>query len=90
MERMITTINKRLRNNNKIVLERRNKKLSRILFALRTDIGMDGKSAFERHKKQKPNTPKTAMVNDLGSFRDPNLQNEGYDFSPDADSTVLI
>ena len=87
---MIRTINERLRVDNKVVLERRNKNLSRILFALRTEIGKDGKSAFERHKKQKPNTPKTAMVNEFISERDPNLQIEEEDFRPDVDSTVLI
>ena len=46
--------------------------------------------AFERQKKQKPNTPKTARVNDFISERDPDLQIEEEDFSPDVDSTVLI
>ena len=52
VERMIKTLNKRLRVDNKVVLERENKSLSRILFTLRTEFGKDGKSAFERHKKQ--------------------------------------
>ena len=90
VERMIRTINERLRVDNRVVLERKCKNLSRILFALRTEIGKDGKSAFERHKKQKPNTSKTAMVNDFISERYPNLQIDEKDFSPDVDSTVLI
>ena len=90
VERMIRTINERLRVDNRVVLERKNRNLSRILFALRTEIGKDGKSAFERHKKQKPNTPKTAMVNDFNTEREANLQIDEEDFSSDMDSTVLI
>ena len=90
VERMIGTINERLRVDNRVVLEGKNKNLSRIFFAVRTEIGKYGKSAFECHKKQKPNTPKTAMVNDFISERDPNLQIVEEDFSPDVNSTVLI
>ena len=56
VERMIRIINERLRVNNKVVLERRNKNLSRILFALRTEIGKDGKSDLNaiRNKNRIP------------------------------------
>ena len=56
---------------------------------MRTEIEKDGKSAFERHKKQKPNTIKSAMINEFFSDRDLNLQIEEEDFIPDVDSTVL-
>ena len=87
---MLRTINERLRVDNKVVLERNNKKISKIFFALRTEIVKDGKSAFERLKNHKPNTPKSTMVNNFISDQDPNLQIEESDFSPDVDSTVLI
>ena len=88
--RKIRTIIERLRVDIKVVLERNHKNLAKIVFALRNEIGRDGKSAFERHKKQKPNTLKSAMVNEFISDRDPNVQIEKEDFSPDVDSTVLI
>ena len=75
---------------NKMVLERKNKNLSKFFFALRTKIGKDRKSAFERHEKQNPITLKSAMVIEFISDRDPNHKIEEEDFSPDADSTVLI
>ena len=56
---------------------------------LRTEIGKDGKSPFERQKKQKPNTSKSVKVNDIISDRDPNLQIEEEESIPYVDSTVL-
>ena len=47
VERMIRTINERLRTNEKIAVERDKNGISNILFALRTEKGADGKSAFE-------------------------------------------
>ena len=74
VERLIRTINMRLGVDKKVVLGEKRRNLSRILFALRTtEIGKDWKSAFERHKKQKPTTPKLPMVNDFISDRYPNL-----------------
>ena len=87
---MIRTVNERSRVDNKVVLERINKNLSKILFALRTEIGKDGTSAFKRHKKQKSNTLTAAMISEFIPDRAPNLQIEEQDFSPDVDSTVLI
>ena len=86
----IRTINETLLKDNRVVLERNNKNLSKILFTLRTEIGKDGKSAFERHKKQNSNTLKSAMVIEFISDRVPNLQIDEEDFSPDVDSTDLI
>ena len=50
VERMITTLNERLREDSK---ERNNKNLSKTFLALRTAIANDRKSVFEREKKQK-------------------------------------
>ena len=90
VERMIGTFNERLRVDNRVVLERKNKKLVKNPFRAKNRDWKKGKSAFERHKKQKSNTPKTATVNDFISERDPKLQINEEDFSPDVDSTVLI
>ena len=70
VKRMIRKVNERLRTE-KIVLERWNNGLSSILFALRSEIGKDGKSVFGRYKGHKPNTLKSAMVNGIVSKNDP-------------------
>ena len=58
VERMMRTLNERLRTDREIVLTKKNVGLSRILFALRSEKGKDGKSAFERHTNREPNTKK--------------------------------
>ena len=73
---MIKTMHERLRVDNKVVVERNNKNLSKILIALRTEFGKAGESAFERHKNRKLKTPKSAMVKNFISDKDPNLQIE--------------
>ena len=60
VERMIRTINERLRTNKKIVVESGKNEISNILFALRSE--KDGKSAFEKHMDRKPNTLKSVMI----------------------------
>ena len=90
VERMIRTLNERLRTDREIVLTKKNVGLSRILFALRSEKGKDGKSAFERHTNREPNTPKKAMSNSCILDKDPNLQIMPSDFSPDVDSTIFM
>ena len=90
VERMIRTLNERLRTNRKIVVEKNTSGLSNILFALRTEKGVDNTSAYERHMGRKPNTIKSAMIRKCFLEKDPQLQIEPEDFSEEADSTILV
>ena len=62
VERMIRTINERLRTDTKISISKDESEISNILFALRSEKGPDGKSAFERQNGRKPNTEKPRMI----------------------------
>ena len=90
VERMIRTINERLRINQKIVVERSKNGISNILFALRTEKGADGKSSFEKQTGRKPNTLKSAMIDKCILEKDPLIEIEPDDFSDEADSTILV
>ena len=88
VERMLRTMNERLRTNEKIVVERDKNGISNIFFALRTEKRADGKSSFERQVGKKPNTLKSVMVEKCVLERDPLIEIEP-DFS-EADSTFLV
>ena len=90
VERMIRTINERLRTNDKSVIERNKNRISDILFAFRTKKGADGKSAFEKQTGKKPNTLKAAMIQKCILEKDPLTEIELADFSNEADSTILV
>ena len=60
--RMIRTLTERLRTNRKRVVQKATPGLSSILFALRTERGVDNTSAYERQMGRKPNTLKSAMI----------------------------
>ena len=90
VERMIRTLNERLRTNRKIVVEKNTSGLSNILFALRTENGVDNTSAYERQRGRKPNTLKSAMIRKCFLEKDPQLQIEPEDFSEEAVSTILV
>ena len=90
VERMIRTLNERLRRNRKIVVQKNTSGLSNILFALRTEKGVDNTSAYERQMGRKPNTLKSAMIRECFLEKDPQLQIEPEDFSEKADSTILV
>ena len=90
VERMIRTVNERLRTNRKIVVQKDTSGLSNILFALRTEKGVDNTSAYERQMGRKPNTLKSAMIRKCILEKDPQLQIEPDDFSEEADSTILV
>ena len=90
VERMIRTINERLRINQKIIVERSKNGISNILFALRTEKRADGKSAFEKQTGRKPNTLKSAMIDKCILEKDPLIEIEPDDFSDEADSTILV
>ena len=90
VERMIRTLNERLRTNRKIVVQKDTSRLSNILFALRTEKGADNTSAYERQMGRKPNTLKSAMIRKCFLEKDPQPQIEPEDFSEEADSTFLV
>ena len=64
--------------------------ISNILFALRSEKGCDGKSAFEKQNGRKPNTLKSRMIENCNLEKDPKINLEPEDFSDEADSTILI
>ena len=81
VERLIRTINERLRINKDIVLTKEKSELSKVLFAVRTEIGPDRRSAFERYVGRKPNTLKTAMIRKFISETDTKIELSPADFS---------
>ena len=56
VERMIRTVNERLRTNRNIIVQRDTTGISNILFALKSEKGADNKSAFEKQMGSTPNT----------------------------------
>ena len=62
LERLIRTINERLRTNKQIVLKRDNSGLSEIQFAPRMYPAKNGKSPYERYTGKEPNTVKKEIV----------------------------
>ena len=90
VERMIRTINERLRSNKEIIISKEKKGLSKLLFALRSERGSDGKSAFGKHLGRKRNTPKSRLIEKCILEKDPAIEIEPEDFSEEADSTILV
>ena len=90
VERMIRTLNERHRTNRKIVFQKDTSGLSNILFALRTEKGVDNTSAYGRQMCRKPNTLKSTMIRKCFLKKDPQLQIEQKDFSEETDSTILV
>ena len=92
IERLIRTINERLRANKQIILTKDQSGLSEILYALRISKRKDGKSPFEKQLGREANTVKS---NAVSKFLDILEQNNSLEFSPtdiqdDLDSTVLV
>ena len=92
IERLIRTINERLRTNKQIIVTKDQSGLSEIFYALRVKKKKDGTSTFERQMGRQPNTVKSNLVSKLLviSEQDPNLEFEQSDFQDDLDSTVLV
>ena len=64
LERLIRTINGRLRTNKKIIMSTKDKTgLSEILFALRMNLSATKKSPYERYTEQEPKTTKRILTN---------------------------
>ena len=91
IERLIRTINERLRANKQIILSKNKTGLSEILYSLRTSKKKDGKSPFEKQMGREPNTVKSNLV---GKYLDFSAQDKDVQFQPvdfhDCDSTVLV
>ena len=87
-ERMIRTVNERLKTNKIILLSKDKSRISIILFVLRSEKMKDGKSAFERQYRQNPNlqTLKSRMIEKCILEQDPKINIEPEDVSDDADS----
>ena len=92
IERLIRTINERLRTNKQILVTEYQSGLSEILYALRVNKKKDGTSPFERQMGRQPNTVKSNLMSKLLAIseQDPNLEFEQSDFQDDLDSTVLV
>ena len=96
VERLIGTVNERLRANKKIVLNKDNTRLSELLYALRTAPNENEKSPAELHTGRKfisvkdIITTKPKQPNDIVSDNDSTFELEMSDFSPDQDSELLI
>ena len=60
------------------------------MFALRSEKGPDGKSAFEKQNGRKPNTEKSRMIEKCILEQDPQIEIESENFSEEADSTILV
>ena len=92
IERLIRTINERLRTNKQIIVTKDQSGLSEIRYALRVNKKKDGTSPFEKQMGRQPNTVKSNLVSKLlaVSEQDPNLEFEQSEFQDDLDSTVLV
>ena len=96
IERLIRTLNERLRTNKGIILKKDNSGLSEILYALRTGKKIDGKSPFEKQFGREPNTVKGNIVTELVnkgkdvSEQEPGFNFEKSDFEEEVDSTILV
>ena len=87
---MIRTINERLRTNKNILVSKDKSGISNILFALRSEKGTDGTSAFVRQNRRNPNTLKTRIIAKCILEQDPKIEIEPEDFSDEVDSTILV
>ena len=87
---MIRTINERLRTNKEIIISKEKEGLSKILFALRSEIGSDGKSALEKYLGRKPNTPKSRLIEKCILEKHPAIEIEPDDFTKEAGATILV
>ena len=92
IERLIRTINERLRTNKQIIHTKDKSGLSEILYSLRVNKKKDGSSPFEKHMGRKPNTVKSNLVRGFMdiSEQDPNLDFSPSDFQDDLDSSILV
>ena len=94
-ERLVRTINERLRANPEVLTEKQNKLFYKLMSALRTNKGKNRKSSFERHTGRKPNTVTSIIVklykelNDSEFDRTVDLE-KLEEFPRDDDSTIFV
>ena len=62
VERLIRTVNERLRGNPELLAERQKQLFYQLVVVLRSSKGKDGKSSFERHTGRKRNTITSILV----------------------------
>ena len=92
IERLIRTINERLRTNKNIVLKKDKSGLSEILYALRMGEKADGKPSFENLYGRKPNTVKSNIVDKIKGVSevDPGIKLSTSDFEAEVDSAIMV
>ena len=93
IERLIRTLNERLRTNRNIILKRDKSGLSEVLYALRMGKKADdGKSPFEKLYGREPNTVRSNIINKIKnvSENDPKVEFTQSDFEEEVDSTILV
>ena len=95
VERLVRTINERLRANSEVLTEKQNKLFYELISALKTNKGKEGKSSFERHTDRNPNTVTSIIkklykeLNDLEFDRTVDLE-KLEEFPGDDDSTTFV
>ena len=91
IERLIRTINERLRINKQIVLTKDQSSLSEYLFALRMYPSKSGKSSYERYVGNETNTIKKLLISRSTTISDPaEVKLSTSDFESGQDSTILV
>ena len=90
VERLIRTINERLRANKKIIITKDKTGLSEILFALRLNPSATNKSPYERYTSQEANTIKRIVTNTTQFFSEkPEIELTPDDSESGQDSTIM-
>ena len=90
-ERLIKTINERLRTNNKIIVSKDNSGISEILFARRMYPSANEKTAYEKSTGFEPNTIKKLVTEPFGCISDRSTVTlSDTDFESGQDSTILV
>ena len=91
MERLLRTINERLRANKKILITKDNTGISEILFALRMNPSATKKSPYEQNTGQEPNKIKRIITNTNQFFSEkPEIELTADDFESGQDSTMMV
>ena len=92
VERLIRTINERIRADKSIVLEKGNRKLARTLFAIRQAKSANKNSPYEEVFGKEPNTVKSIIIEKpkMCLEQDTALDLQLEDFPRDDDSLVFI
>ena len=92
IERLIRTINERLRANKQIILTKDKSGRSEIKYALRISKKKDGMSPFENYMGKEPNTVKYKLVGKIMdlSEQESNLKFQLSDFQDETDSPIFV